>query len=211
MNELTKIAAANQQRAREVIRDSGLEAAWRSVGAEPNLVGSLRTGLLMTHHDIDFHIYSSPLRLADSFAAMARLAENSRIRSITFNNLLDAPDQCLEWHAWYADADDQLWQIDMIHMPRGSAYDGYFERVADRIAAVRARNETRRRFYFGNLDAYRMVANNAFQAPFTVPKQHWRADPYDNQVGEIETAERGLGYGEFERSKEVLLCEELPL
>ena len=99
MNELTKIAAANQQRAREVIRDSGLEAAWRSVGAEPNLVGSLRTGLLMTHHDIDFHIYSSPLRLADSFAAMARLAENSRIRSITFNNLLDAPDQCLEWHA----------------------------------------------------------------------------------------------------------------
>ena len=135
MNELTKIAAANQQRAREVIRDSGLEAAWRSVGAEPNLVGSLRTGLLMTHHDIDFHIYSSPLRLADSFAAMARLAENSRIRSITFNNLLDAPDQCLEWHAWYADADDQLWQIDMIHMPRGSAWDGYFERVADRIAA----------------------------------------------------------------------------
>ena len=136
MNELTKIAAANQQRAREVIRDSGLEAAWRSVGAEPNLVGSLRTGLLMTHHDIDFHIYSSPLRLADSFAAMARLAENSRIRSITFNNLLDAPDQCLEWHAWYADADDQLWQIDMIHMPRGSAYDGYFERVADRISAT---------------------------------------------------------------------------
>ena len=113
-----------------------LESAWRSVGAEPNLVGSLRTGLLMTHDDIDFHIYSSPLRLADSFAAMARLAENSRIRSITFNNLLDAPDQCLEWHAWYADADERLWQIDMIHMPKGSAYDGYFERVADRIAAV---------------------------------------------------------------------------
>ena len=56
-----------------------------------------------------------------------------------------------------------------------------------------------------------MVANNAFQSPFTVPKQFWRADPYDNQVGEIETAECGLGYGEFERSKEVLLCEELPL
>lgn len=136
MNELMQIAAANQQRAREVIRDSGLEVAWRSVGARPNLVGSLRTGLLMTHRDIDFHIYSSPLRLADSFAAMARMAGNSRIRSITFNNLLDAPDQCLEWHAWYADADDALWQIDMIHMTAGSAWDGYFERVADRIAAV---------------------------------------------------------------------------
>ena len=136
MDELLKIAAANQQRAREVIRDTDLEAIWQQVGAEPNLVGSPRTGLLMTHRDIDFHIYSSPLRLTDSFAAMARLAENSRIRSITFNNLLDAPDQCLEWHAWYADADDRLWQIDMIHMPKGSAYDGYFERVADRIAAV---------------------------------------------------------------------------
>ena len=98
MDKLSTLAAANQQRAQEVIRDSGIESIWRSVGAEPHLVGSLRTGLLMTHRDIDFHIYSSPLRVADSFAAMARLAENSRIRRIE--------------------------------------YDGYFERVADRIAAV---------------------------------------------------------------------------
>ncbi len=76
-------------------------------------------------------------------------------------------------------------------------------------AAVRAQNEARRRFYFGNLDAYRMVANRAFQAPFTVPKRFWRMDPYDNQLGEMETEERGLRGGEFERSKEVLLCEEL--
>ena len=53
-----------------------------------------------------------------------------------------------------------------------------------------------------------MTANQAFQAPFTVEKRHWRADPYDNQVGELETAERGLRYEEFERSKEVLLCRE---
>ena len=77
------------------------------------------------------------------------------------------------------------------------------------IAAVRAQNEERRKFYFGNLDACRMVANNAFQAPFTIDKDFWRADPYDNQVGEIETAERGLRYEEFERCKETLLCEEL--
>lgn len=76
-------------------------------------------------------------------------------------------------------------------------------------AAVRAEKEERRRFYFGNLDAYRMVANNAFQAPFTIDKEHWRTDPYDNQLGEMETGNRGLRYGEFERSKEVLLCEEL--
>lgn len=76
------------------------------------------------------------------------------------------------------------------------------------IAAVRAQNEVRRRFYFGNLDPYRMVANRAFQAPFTVEKTHWRTDPYDNQVGELETADRGLTYGEFVRTKEVLSCEE---
>ena len=84
MDKLSTLAAANQQRAQEVIRDSGIESIWRSVGAEPHLVGSLRTGLLMMHRDIDFHIYSSPLRVADSFAAMARLAENSRIRRIEY-------------------------------------------------------------------------------------------------------------------------------
>ena len=78
-------------------------------------------------------------------------------------------------------------------------------------AAVRADNEERRRFYFGNLDPYRMVANSAFQAPFTIEKDHWRADPYDNQLGEMETAERGLRYEEFERSKETLLCEEIEI
>ena len=47
------------------------------------------------------------------------------------------------------------------------------------------------------------------QAPFTIEKEHWRTDPYDNQLGEMETAKRGLRYGEFERSKEVLECTEL--
>ena len=76
-------------------------------------------------------------------------------------------------------------------------------------AAVRAENEERRRFYFGNLDPYRMVANNGFQRPFTIPKEHWRADPYDNQVGEIETADRGLKFQEYTRRKEILLHEEV--
>lgn len=77
------------------------------------------------------------------------------------------------------------------------------------IAAVRAGDEERRRFYFGNIDPFRMTANQAFQAPFTIEKQHWRADPYDNQVGEMETEDRGLKYEEFERSKQVLECREL--
>ena len=136
MNELTKIAAANQQRAREVIRDTDLEAIWRSVGAEANLVGSLRTGLLMKHRDIDFHIYSSPLRLEESFAAMAQLAADPAVGRIECRNLLATDEACVEWHATYRDRDGDEWQLDMIHIVRGSRYDGYFERVADRIAAA---------------------------------------------------------------------------
>ena len=76
-------------------------------------------------------------------------------------------------------------------------------------AAVRAENEERRKFYFGNLDPFRMVANNAFQENFTIPKQQWRADPYDNQVGEMESADKGFSFAQYERSKEILLCEEI--
>ena len=54
-----------------------------------------------------------------------------------------------------------------------------------------------------------MAANHAFQAPFTEGKKFWRADPYDNQVGEIELENRGLRYDEYERDKQVLLCEDL--
>lgn len=76
-------------------------------------------------------------------------------------------------------------------------------------AAVRAENEERRRFYFGNLDPYRMVANNAFQTGFTVEKQHWRADPYDNQVGEMESDDRGFSYTEYVRDKRIVSFERM--
>ena len=55
-----------------------------------------------------------------------------------------------------------------------------------------------------------MEANTQFQAEFAVPKTGWRCDPYDNQVGEMEADGRGLLYWEFERDKQVLLCEPQP-
>lgn len=136
MDSVLEFAAANSRRAHAIVRDLRIEEIWRSAGARPHPVGSLRMGLLVKHRDIDYHIYSPELRIADSFAAMARLAENPRIRSIEFANLLDAPDRCLEWHAQYLDEAGELWQIDMIHMQTGSPWDGHFERVADRIAAA---------------------------------------------------------------------------
>ncbi|MCE5235255.1 MAG: lasso peptide biosynthesis protein [Eubacteriales bacterium] len=75
--------------------------------------------------------------------------------------------------------------------------------------AHRANAEHRRRFYFGNLDPYRMVANREFQAAFTPDKVHWRCDPYDNQTGEIEYEGRGLLYGEYTRMQTLLECVEL--
>ena len=76
------------------------------------------------------------------------------------------------------------------------------------VSSNRNENEERRMFYFGNLDPYRMVANRAFQAPFTVDKRYFRTDPYDNQYGEIETEDRGLRYDEYKRKAEIVSFEE---
>ena len=88
-------------------------------------------------------------------------------------------------------------------------YGWIFADASYGVSSMRAQNEERRQFYFGNLDPYRMVANRVFQENFTIPKQQWRADPYDNQVGEIESADHGYSYDEYQRSKVILLCEEI--
>ena len=130
------IADRNRRRAWQVVDELNLVKIWEAAGARVNSVGSLATGLLAKHLDIDFHIYSEPPLLPSGFAAMARIAENASVRRIECVNLLHTDEKCVEWHAWYEDRDGELWQIDMIHIEAGSAYDGYFERVADRIAAV---------------------------------------------------------------------------
>ena len=75
--------------------------------------------------------------------------------------------------------------------------------------AHRAGNEGRRRFYFGGMDPYRMVANTAIYADFQPPSQGFRADPYDNQSGEIEVEGRGLRYQEYERTRSLICIKEL--
>ncbi|WP_300737544.1 nucleotidyltransferase domain-containing protein [uncultured Alistipes sp.] len=135
--EILTLAAANQRRAGEILDELRLRELWQEAGARAEVVGSLRSGLLCRHLDIDLHVYTpAPLRVEESFAVMARIARNPRIRLIEYANLLDAEDCCLEWHAQYEDRDGRVWQIDMIHMEEGSPWAGYFERVADRIAAV---------------------------------------------------------------------------
>ncbi len=133
--DLLKISEGRRQEALRVIRDSGVVEAWESVGATVNLVGSVRSGLIMKNLDIDFHVYTEEPMLEKSRAAMARLGQNPAVRDVQFRNLLDTAEECLEWHAWYEDAEGTAWQLDMIHIRRGSSFDGAIERTTDAIIA----------------------------------------------------------------------------
>lgn len=133
---LIEIAQTNQHRAHEIIQELNLIPLWASINVEAHLVGSLRMGLLMKHLDIDLHLYSDPVSLADDFRIIARLAQNPRVKRIEYANLLDTEEACLEWHLHYEDPLNQMWQIDMIHILKGSRYDSYFEQMADRIVAA---------------------------------------------------------------------------
>jgi hypothetical protein len=132
---LLEISEAKRQAALRVIRDSGIVEAWESVGATVNLVGSVRSGLIMKNLDVDFHIYTDEPMLEKSRAAMARLQQNPAIRDVQFCNLLDTDEECLEWHAAYDDAEGETWQLDMIHIRRGSAFEGVIERTTDAVIA----------------------------------------------------------------------------
>ncbi len=72
--DILPLAEAMQERAREVIRQSGIREAWEGIGAKVNQVGSVATGLLMKHRDIDFHIYTDTLDAAESFKAISQSA-----------------------------------------------------------------------------------------------------------------------------------------
>ncbi len=135
-SDILDLSGRNQQRAWDIIRRLDIMKIWADAGAEAHVVGSLAMGLMMTHRDIDIHVYSSPLTVEGSFAAMAKLAVSAAIKKIECRNLLDTDEACIEWHAWYDDGDGGPWQIDIIHILKGSRYDGFFERMAERIKAA---------------------------------------------------------------------------
>ncbi len=71
-------------------------------------------------------------------------------------------------------------------------------------SARRMGEEWRRRHYFGNLDPWRMVANNRFQAEFEPSFDGMREDPYDNQMGEASVDGRGCRQREMLRTVELI-------
>lgn len=170
MKNTTDYAAAaqkNETNAHAVIRKSGIIPAWKNIGAEINLVGSLKIGTLGKHPDIDFHTYTPELDIRQSFAVMAQIAQNLQARRIEFVNLADTEECCFEWHIWFDDNNGTLWQIDIIQIKRGTKYDGYFEKQAEEIKAamseemrqtiIRLKFETPDNFKIAGIEYYKAV------------------------------------------------------
>ncbi|MCI2046110.1 MAG: transglutaminase-like domain-containing protein [Faecalibacterium sp.] len=126
-----------------------------------------------------------------TFVTMCRIAG---IPAVWQSGLMAGPHEagCHDWAMFYLA--DQGW------MYADCSFGG---------GAARAGDEALRRHYFGNLDPYRMVANRAFEAPLTPPKTSWRADPYDNQGGEIELEGVGLTGQMYDTEIELVKLELL--
>ncbi len=122
-------------RAWEVLEASGVKRIWEEAGAEVRLVGSLRMGLIAKHRDIDLHVYSSEVTEEKSFVIASQISKNPNVVEIKCINGLHTDEHCISWHLKYRMSEEEIWQIDIIHIEKGSQYDGYFEEMAERIVA----------------------------------------------------------------------------
>jgi len=66
-----------------------------------------------------------------------------------------------------------------------------------------------REFYFGNLDAFRMIANSQYMGEILPRKKYWRSDPYDNQIGELETESENIYIDLFKHEINIISFEEI--
>lgn len=131
--DIIELADRNQQAAWQILENTCIISSWEHIGATVNLVGSLQSGLLMKSRDIDMHIYTDKLIIPESFSVIQELATRLDLKEIQYKNLIDTEEECIEWHALYEEKDTHIWKFDMIHIRRGSKYDGTVERVTDAI------------------------------------------------------------------------------
>lgn len=134
--EINHLATVRQEEARNVLAVSGIAQVWEDAGCRVSLIGSLRMGLLMSHRDIDLHVYSDNITEASTFAIAARMSALPGIIKIASVNGLHTEEHCMAWHVKYRAQDGEEWKFDIIHIEAGTEYDGYFERMAERIMTV---------------------------------------------------------------------------
>lgn len=134
--EINRLALRNQEEARKVLTESGIPQIWESAGCRVNLIGSLRMGLLALHRDIDLHVYSNNISEESTFAIAAKMSALPGVEQITSINGLHTDEHCMAWHVTYKSHRGDTWKFDIIHIESGTTYDGFFERMADRIVEV---------------------------------------------------------------------------
>jgi len=132
-SELFELSRQTSLSAFNVLKELDIAACCQTIGAAVNIVGSLKTGLMMNRPDIDLHIYTDEPMIKKSFSFINKISKNQGIKEIQYKNLLDTKEECLEWHLWYEAADKNVWKLDIIHIRKGSYYDGFFEKIAGRI------------------------------------------------------------------------------
>lgn len=131
--DILELALHNQQTAWKILEHTGIIPVWERIGATVHLIGSLKSGLLAKSRDIDLHIYTDKLNIAESFSVMQNLAERLSLKEVHYKNLIQTEEECIEWHAIYEDEDRNTWKFDMIHIRKGSKYDGVVEKVTAAI------------------------------------------------------------------------------
>ena len=134
--EIKHISAQFQDKAKQILKESKFIEILERNGLKVNLIGSLRMGLMVNNRDIDLHIYSKNITIESSFQVISKLAANPNVIETLCINCLNTDEHCVEWHLKYKDDENKIWQIYIIHIEEGSKYDGYFERMADRICEI---------------------------------------------------------------------------
>ena len=102
-----------------------------------------------------------------SYMSASSSGGGEKMVTATVRNLLNTEEACMEWHFQANDKHGGSWQIDIIHIVKGSRYDGFFERVADRIkraltdetrlAILRLKSETPANEHIMGIEYYQAV------------------------------------------------------
>jgi hypothetical protein len=133
ISELFELSGQMRQSALQMLRHLDIVNSCHAVGGTVNIVGSLKSDLMLNHRDIDLHMYTDEPIIEKSFSVLMRIAENKAVKDIQYKNLLETKEECIEWHLQAEDNNGNLWKLDIIHIRKGSFYDGFFENVTNRI------------------------------------------------------------------------------
>ncbi|MDE7440619.1 MAG: phosphoglycerate mutase family protein [Muribaculaceae bacterium] len=132
--EINALATAKQREALKVYAESGIPEIWETAGCMVNIIGSLKMGLLITHNDIDLHVYSKNITEESTFRIASGMSALPGVVDMTCINGLHTDEHCMAWHVKYRADDGEIWKFDIIHIEEGSQYDGFFENMAKRIS-----------------------------------------------------------------------------